>query len=239
MRKKNNFGYIEYLSEIMINPNTSHKNNGEVFECSENSKNSLSKLCFYLSNGIESKKRSMPRYVGHGAFGTVYIIPVGRESVAIKHVEIYSESARINFEKEIKYQIAISELPNKEGVRIAPKVYDYFYCKCNDKVYGTFIMEYLGDYNRDYQIYHNINNQNLPQSYLDQILPPLKQKINNIIDIVVSKYNLNIADFQIMIKNDLSDVKVIDLGLAKNIPFGEDKEEIKQAMRDRIFLLDL
>jgi len=233
MRKKNHFGYIDYLSEIMNNPNTSHKNNGAVFECSENSKNSLSKLCFYLSNGIESKKRSMPRYVGHGAFGTVYVIPVGRESVALKHVEIYSESARINFEKEIKYQIKISTMG------IAPKVYDYFYCKCNDKVYGTFIMEYLGDYNRDYQIYHNINNQNLPQSYLNQILPPLKQKINNIIYIVVSKYNLNIDDFQIMIKNDLSDVKVIDLGLAKNIPFGEDKEEIKQAMRDRIFLLDL
>ena len=51
-------------------------------------------------------------------------------------------------------------------------------------------------------------------------------------------FHLKIGDFQIMIKNDLSDVKVIDFGLAEKINPGENIEEIKQAMKDRIFYLN-
>ena len=42
-----------------------------------------------------------------------------------------------------------------------------------------------------------------------------------------------------MVANDLSDVKVIDFGLAKEIPFGEDPAQVQKDMRERIFLLDL
>ena len=173
-KRKSKFGYIDYLSSIMLDPNSSLKNNGAVFDCSENSRLPAKKLCFLLSNSIESKKRSGLRYVGHGAFGTVYIIPVGRGAVAIKHVEMFSEAYKQEFEREINYQRAVS------AVGIAPQVYDYFYCKCNGKLYGTFIMDYLAGYSRDYQIYNNINRLGFPASYVSQIILPVQTKIKNI-----------------------------------------------------------
>ena len=225
-KSRSHFGYITYLSDIMRHTN---KKNGALLDCTKNSRDGTNELCFLLSNAVESKKRSMPRYVGHGAFGTVYIIKVGRSEIALKHVEIYSPE---KFQEEIDYQREVA------SAGIAPQIYDYFYCTCNGKLYGTILMEYLKGYMREYKLYEFIEKSQLPLEYINQIMRPVIQKTIDIINIIVDHFHLKIGDFQIMIKNDLSDVKVIDFGLAEKINPGENIEEIKQAMKNRIFYLN-
>ena len=168
-----------------------------------------------------SQKENHIDYLGNGTFGYVFKIVHKNKQRACKIIQIHFEGYA-TFLKEVYYQNLIS------SYNIAPKVYDNYLCKTNTLKYGIIIMDYL----HNYLTFINFLAMIYQLSDEDMILY-INLYINSLIkvvDIFVDQINLYTADFQFMIKNDATDIKLIDFGETTTLTLNkvlrdEDEEE--------------
>ena len=171
---------------------------------------------------IELPRRETFGYVGHGAFGIVFVKRVGRPGksenlFACKIIE--SEDIDTKLYNEVYYQ----KLAAKEN--IAPLVYDYYLYKCDDgKSRGVIIMEYLNNYIKGYEFnakyeeldkYYKSHNS---QSPVPTIFRAVSKNLN-LLESKLKELKINLPDFQtnFMINTQTYDVKAVDFGMAQPI----------------------
>lgn len=156
-------------------------------------------------NKIATLKKQFSYFIGAGAGGSVIKINKNGINYACKIVKFYGniESAKNDFINEIAYQGIISEF------NISPKIYDFFLYNQNNSTYGVMIMDYLenyytiGDFNNNISLLDYKTKNTISCNYNISLSKLLEMFI---------KLNIFIFDFQFMINQDGTDIKLLDFG---------------------------
>jgi hypothetical protein len=174
------------------------------------------------------------------------VIKINKNGInyACKIIKFYGnkESAKNDFINEIAYQNIISKF------NISPKIYDFFLYNQNNNTYGIMIMDYLDN---DYT-FSDLKNYMLQFDYQKQnrISCNYNISLTKLLDFFI-KLNIFIFDFQFMINEDGTDIKLLDFGSVtefKSAPFilqegdeeeGEEDVMFKDINKYREFLYNI
>ena len=205
--------------------------NGNYLDCTEKSGPLL--LCKQLINDEKFLRanvdpappmtRSTAGYVGHGAFGMVFSMRVGRVGIqknifAVKLME--GDFVKDAIKNEVFYQ------KKAAAAGIAPEVYDYFLYNCEDGVLrGIIIMEFLSGYKNGYEISNEIQesiaqyDKTVGPGVGNRIYDKKNAEINknyNALRDKLAELNIMLPDFQtnFMINNN-NEIKAVDFGMAQ------------------------
>ena len=183
----------EYLSNVI---NGIGLVEGTTLNCIRN--DGPSQLCHELVNLVRNPElqtqdfhRSGYEFLGRGMFGTVFERRVGRSRYAIKIVENVLRFREFRREVELQQLAAYSSL--------APHIYDYYRCRCEDRIYGIIIMDLLQDYvshGRVQQTLNQMRNSGM-NGLANQLANALNQRLSVILH-ELSNLGIQIVDFQIM-----------------------------------------
>ena len=222
----------EYLTKIFDTNQSKGKYKGAQIDCTEDSGASLlakqliiEEKKFRQGEPIQLPRRETLGYIGHGAFGIVFVKRVGRagKSENLFACKIIESD---DLEKELNNEVYYQKIAAQHN--IAPLVYDYYLYNCEDgKTRGVIIMQFLDNYIKGYEFQSFIETTFKRQFYETSRIPwpgtsilQTAESNLNLLNEKLEQLKIFLPDFQtnFMINKFTYDVKAVDFGMARPYP---------------------